>query len=179
MLKFLRHMQKIEKYLAQSKKMTVDILEEHLDLYEIATSYEDESFIADIDINYLFEMSRLLSFRTGLPFDIWVDEGDRNRHGKRIKFPKTKSDKDSRNWVPMTISKNPEIPDSALKKLKPGEIKLTSKEIELLKRFIVLNLEPLNKLGTRYRTKQGKEAVYDLGWLCGKDEKGKDVITPV
>jgi len=152
-LRNMKGMQKIEKYLAQSKKITRDILDEHLDLYEIATSYEDESFIADIDINYLFEMSKLLSRTTGLPFDIWVDprnQAQQAQHGKRIKFPKSKSTRDTstNDWIPMTISKNPEIPKSVPKNVRDG-IKLSSKEIELLKRFIVQNLEPLSKLGIK------------------------------
>ena len=97
-----------------------------------------------IEIGRLMEMSKLTKRETGLPVDIWVDEGKtflKSGHSRRIKFQGDKSDPNTHNWVPLTISDNPQIEGENVSH------NLNSKEIRKIKLFIIENLEALTKLG--------------------------------
>jgi hypothetical protein len=116
--------------------------DEFFELHEIAAS--NEHLKEDIEENYLMEMSKLTKKNTGLPVDIWIDEGrtfTRNGHEKRIKFQGDKSDPDTHNWIPLTVSDNPEIP------IKNVKHDLTEQELNTIKLFVVTNLDILLKHG--------------------------------
>jgi hypothetical protein len=95
---------------------------------------------------HLMEMSVLRKNRTGLPVNIWIDEGqtfNSGGHWKRIKFQGDKGDHPNSNYmIPMTISENPEVKIENM-----NEIKLSNYDIELVKKFVVLNLDLLKGLG--------------------------------
>jgi len=92
------------------------------------------------------EMTLLRKHETGLPVNIWVYEGglynnNRGGHLKRINFLVNKSDDPNFNEiVPMFISENPTT------NYKSG-IELSQYDIDLIKKFVILNLDILLKLG--------------------------------
>ena len=92
---------------------------------------------------HLMEMSVLRKHETGLPVNIWVDEGQTYKlggHWKRIKFQDDKADHpDSNSMIPMSISENP--------KVNVKNYKLPEQDINLIKQFVKINLDILLKLG--------------------------------
>jgi len=98
-----------------------------------------KKYIAEV-----MEMTLLRKHETGLPVNIWVYEGgpyNRNENLKRIEFQVDKSDQPNFNsMVPMFISENPTT------NYKPG-IELSQNDIDLVKKFVILNLDILHKLG--------------------------------
>ncbi|MDR0412932.1 MAG: hypothetical protein LBH61_03915 [Dysgonamonadaceae bacterium] len=84
-------------------------------------------------------MVKLLKKTSGLPMNLYLDEWERNtlRYGARLKFqPNTKDriEKSEKDFYTMSISDNPEI-----KKKSKLKNELSSKDIELLKRWIIAN----------------------------------------
>ena len=92
---------------------------------------------------HLMEMSVLRKHETGLPVNIWVDEGQpyiQGGHWKRIKFQNDKADHpDSNSMIPMSISEKPEV--------KVKKYDLSEQDINLIKQFVKINLDILLKLG--------------------------------
>jgi flagellar basal body rod protein FlgG len=118
------------------------LVNDFIELYKIATS--NESLRENIEPIHLIEMSKLTAQETGLPVDIWIDEGGtftKSGHGKRIKFQGDKNNPNTYNWVPLTVSEDPQIP---IKNIKHN---LNNQEIGQIKLFVAKNLDILNKLG--------------------------------
>lgn len=90
-------------------------------------------FLPLLDEDYLFEMARIPKRYTGLPYDIWLDPMGADRSNTH-NVPRLKIRVDSDTLVPVTISDNPEIPNSVLKN---RNIKL--KEFSKVKQFIIRN----------------------------------------
>jgi hypothetical protein len=123
----------------------MELVEEFMEFYEVAIS--NEHLREDIKVEHLMEMSKLTARETGLPVDIWVDEGrtfTNSGHGKRIKFQGDKSDPNTRNWIPLTVSNNPEIPNKNI------QHNLNAQEINAIKSFVIKNLDILLKLGNEF-----------------------------
>ncbi|HEX9843778.1 MAG TPA: hypothetical protein VGC20_13555 [bacterium] len=81
-----------------------------------------------------FEMANLRPKNTGLPMVIWVSEKGRARHGPRIKVSRQHGSKmDALNTVSVTIDNEPRVVG--------GE--LPARDLDALKRYIALNIEPL------------------------------------
>ena len=111
------------------------------ELREVARSNERNN---DVDFVRLLEMSKVRKARAGLPVDIWVDEGktfSKSKHFRHIKFQGDKGDPNTRNWVPLTVSDDPRIP------VKDVEHDLNERELDQVKRFVVLNKDLLLRLG--------------------------------
>jgi len=95
------------------------------------------------DINML---TLLRKHETGLPVNIWVYEGgpynnNRSGHLKRIEFQVNKSDHTDTNLMfPMFISENPTTNYESRNEL-------SQNDIDLIKKFVILNLDILLKLG--------------------------------
>jgi hypothetical protein len=118
-----------------------ELVQEFIKLSMIASS--NELLRENIGTEHLMEMSKLQKHETGLPVDIWVDEGktfSKSGHARRIKFQGDKSNSNTRNWVPLTIDKDPQIPQNI-------QHNLNTQEINKIKLFVVQNLEPLQMLG--------------------------------
>jgi hypothetical protein len=118
------------------------LIDEYAELYKVASSYN--TLQENIITKHLMEMSKLTSRETGLPVDIWVDEGKtftKSGLGKQIKFQGDKSNPNTHNWVPLTVSKEPQIPEKNM------QHNLSAKEISMIKQFIIINLAALEKLG--------------------------------
>lgn len=83
----------------------------------------------------LLEMSRIRKGITGLPMDIWLDNGktyEKSGHDKRIKFKQENNPSNiTKSWCSLTIP-NLKIVSSDRKTIRP-------KNIELLKKFYILN----------------------------------------
>ena len=92
-------------------------------------------------IQELFPLNEMSNFRRdefNLPVNIWID-GPRNlRHWKRLKFQNNYSNKfDETDLLSMTIEDEPKLG----KVIKP--IRVKSKDIELIKQWIILNKDTL------------------------------------
>jgi len=89
----------------------------------------------------LWSMATLRKNRTGLPVNIWVDEGDgskQGRHGKRLKFQINRGDNPiPRNFASMTISNNPRV---------IGKHTLSGQDIHAIQNFVLMNKEALEAL---------------------------------
>lgn len=87
----------------------------------------------------LYEFADFTPEDTNLCSVIWVD-GPRNMsHGKRIKFQNNTSNKlNGGEMIPVTISEDPQIPNSVKTKLKIKE-----KDLTRIKQWVVLNMQTL------------------------------------
>lgn len=86
----------------------------------------------------LNEMANFSKDEFNLPVNVWVD-GPRNlKHSKRIKFQNNYSNRfDETDLITLTISDNPQVGKTFKK------IKLSNTDIEMLKRWVVLNKDVL------------------------------------
>ena len=90
------------------------------------------------DLFPLNEMSNYHGEELNLPVNIWID-GPRNlQHGKRIKFQNNYSTKfDETNLITLTLSDNPTLGKTFKR------VKVKSKDIEKIKKWILLNKDVL------------------------------------
>jgi len=102
----------------------------------------------------IFEMSTLTPDISKLPVSIWIDNtgaqyGSNHNGSMRIKFAARKGPVKTRDMIPITVSKtNPEIPNSVLK-TNPEARKVDPKILKEVKRFIILNYDPLIQVLTK------------------------------
>ena len=99
-----------------------------------------EHELTHIDEELLCEMADLVPEDTGVPCLIWAD-GPRNmKHGFRIKFQNSYSNRDDGSeMIPITISKdNPQIPKSVKTRLK-----IKNKDFKKLQKWVILNKNTL------------------------------------
>ena len=89
----------------------------------------------------LWSMATIRKSDSGLPVNIWVDDGmtyKRSGHGKRIKFQPDRGDHPvTGNFASITISDNPEV---------IGEHNLSEREIRQLREFVIKNRDILEQL---------------------------------
>lgn len=91
--------------------------------------------------NILFEMATLRVKDSGLPMDIWLDEGATYQgHAPRIKFRASNEQRTTHEFSSMILSKPPTIENL------PDNSPLRKKDIEKLKRFVINNFEALRRL---------------------------------
>lgn len=88
-------------------------------------------------MNMLWEMANLHPRDTGLPVIVWADSNRQMKHGLRIKFQNSYSDKtDSGSLVPMTISENPQIPVQV-------KLKISKADLQKVRQWVILNKDLL------------------------------------
>ena len=103
----------------------------------------EENLRENLEYSHLMEMVVLRKHETGLPVNIWINQKKNFNDEKCIKFQFDNGDNPNSNYmIPMTIDDNPEIKIKNLDK-----IKLSKNELDLIKKFIILNLDILLKLG--------------------------------
>lgn len=89
----------------------------------------------------LYEMANLSQDMTNLPVIVWADSARNLKHAARIKFQNSYSTKtDGSELIPMTISDNPQIPNSIKTKLR-----IKSKDLNKIKQWVILNKDLLEK----------------------------------
>jgi len=111
------------------------LVDEFLKLREIAGN--------KASTNRLLEMTKLRKHETGLPVDIWVDEGKTfSRNGRRIKVQDSPNS-NSRTWLTMTVEDSPRVISSKKNK----KVNLNNSELEMVKKFVIMNLPILKILG--------------------------------
>lgn len=124
--------QKLDEYDEESYKFLMSIALENETPYKI---YEQQ----------LLEMANLMPSSTGLPVEIWLDIGksfEKSGHSNRIKFRNGYSR--SAEFVPLVINNEPYVPKINGKAVK---IKITGKELDILKKFVVANLDVFKEFG--------------------------------
>jgi len=96
------------------------------------------------------EMATLRKTDSNLPMDIWVDEGGTYQgHAPRIKFRASREQRNTREFSSMILTNPPTIENY------PQHPDINSKDIELLKSFVIMNMDLLLKLANGeidYRT---------------------------
>jgi hypothetical protein len=110
----------------------------------------------DSQEDFFFEMATIRKIDSGLPANIWVDDSasyKKGGHGKRIKFQPNKSDRPNTRGVmsTMTISDDPKVIAGHKK------IELSSKEIEKIRQFVIVNKKSLEDLSDM------KIGIFDFG----------------
>ena len=115
-----------------------------------------------LDENMLFEMANIKKRdHPELPVNIYVSENPKVGHSARIKFQNNRTDRltSMSDLIPMIISKNPIIPDE-----EDYNIKLKSKELNLIKKWIILNYDNLMLLWNNKISEEKflKVAKYDI-----------------
>jgi len=87
----------------------------------------------------MWQYRRMDGEDTGLSVDIFVDDDQAYRVYKHPKwiFFRNSYDKNSRNFLPMLISKNPKIP------LRNSSINISLEDVEKIKRFVIMNFSAL------------------------------------
>lgn len=108
------------------------------DLNEELQKFLEEDYI-ESNKQPLYEFADLVPEDTNLVSVIWVD-GPRNmKHSKRIKFQNnTANSLNGGEMIPITISDDPQIPNSIRTKLRIKE-----KELTRIKQWIILNKQIL------------------------------------
>lgn len=96
------------------------------------------------------EMATLRKADSNLPMDVWLDEGGTYQgHAPRIKFRASKEQRNTREFSSMLLTDPPTIENP------PQHYDLKPKDLELLKKFVIENLDLLLKLANNeidYRT---------------------------
>jgi hypothetical protein len=91
------------------------------------------------------EMANFVKRQSGLPVNLWLDEGGyykRGGHWKRVKFQNDHGEKlNYENLITMTVSDSPVIPRDEARK-----VKLPAREVEQIRLFVATNRELLSKL---------------------------------
>jgi len=118
-------------------------------IYEINFVTEEDNLRENqqlIESERLLGMSVLRKFETGLPVNIWVDDGNTYKlsgHTRRIKIQPDKGDHpNSRIMIPMSISDDPQI------MVKNYYCPLSEYDLNLVKKFVKINKELLLKVGS-------------------------------
>lgn len=86
--------------------------------------------LKSLNENLLLEMTNIWGNQIGLPYDIWLDPAGKERGNEHTFSPRIKINVDG-NLIPMTISDNPDIPESVKKQ---GVIDFP--HISLIKKYI-------------------------------------------
>lgn len=87
------------------------------------------------------EMATLRASESGLPMDIWLDEGGTYQgHASRIKFKASNEQRTTKEFSSMLLTNPPSIENY------PENSPLRKKDIEKLERFVVNNLDALISL---------------------------------
>ena len=93
------------------------------------------------------DMAKISKRMSGLPMNIFVDENERGtKHWHRIKFQPNTQDRtfnSDTDYYTMSISDNPEV-----KKKSWMKNELSSKDIDLLRRWVVANKDLLFRLAS-------------------------------
>lgn len=101
-----------------------------------------KSLTADDNVkSSIMSMATFRKNKSGLPVNIWVDDGmayKADGHSKRIKFQTDIGDRPvTFNFASMTISNSPEV---------TGKHELSAKEIKQLEDFVIRNKDALEQL---------------------------------
>lgn len=107
-------------------------------LNEELQKFLEEDYI-EVNKQPLYEFADLVPEDTNLVSVIWVDGPRNTKHSKRIKFQNNNATSlNGGEMIPITISDDPQIPNSVRSKLQ-----IKSKELTRIKQWIILNKEVL------------------------------------
>ena len=99
------------------------------------------SYAVTEEKHMITEMATLKSADSNLPMDIWLDEGGLYQgHAPRIKFRASKEQRTTREFSSMLLTNPPTIENY------PQHPDIRTRDLELLKQFVVANMDLLLKL---------------------------------
>ena len=129
--------QNVLKYIKQNKELIEQLANwqiGHLDYINLHKKIQNSE---DGKTMVLNEMATLRPCDSNLPTTLWIDEGSSPQHGPRIKFQASNEQRTTREFTSMSISGNPQIFNL------PRNIYLSNKDIEKIKKFVILNSDML------------------------------------
>ena len=101
----------------------------------------NQKMVVENRLTILSEMATLRRDDSGLPFDIWLDEGATYiKHAPRIKFRASNEQRTTREYSSMLITNPPTIENL------PDKTPIRKRDLEKLKAFVVNNMEALLRL---------------------------------
>ena len=117
---------------------------------EFVSALKVPSYAVTEEKHMITEMATLKKADSNLPMDIWLDEGGLyHGHAPRIKFKASKEQKNTREYSSMLLTNPPTIENY------PRHPDIKPRDVELLKEFVVANMDLLLKLSNSeidYRT---------------------------
>lgn len=117
---------------------------------EFVSALNVPSYAVTEEKHMITEMATLRKADSNLPMDIWLDEGGLYQgHAPRIKFRASKEQRNTREFSSMLLTNPPTIENL------PSRYDIKPRDIELLRQFVVANMDLLLKLANSeidYRT---------------------------
>jgi hypothetical protein len=108
------------------------------------------AYVVTEEKHMINEMATLRKADSNLPMDVWLDEGGTYQgHAPRIKFRASKEQRNTREFSSMLLTNPPTIENP------PSHYDIKPRDLELLKQFVVANMDLLLKLANNeidYRT---------------------------
>lgn len=131
----------VGRFIQRNLKLLMDLPNDRISHIEFLRGIRANRDMMKEECSLLMEMATLKAKDSGLPTDIWIDEGGRTlQHAPRIKFRASKEQTSTWEYSTMIISDNPTIENY------PKKGYLRTKDIERLKTFVRENQSLLIQL---------------------------------
>lgn len=131
----------IEKFIRLNLKAIQGLANDKISQVNFAKSLRKVTHLLSENSTLINEMSRIKASDSKLPMDIWVDEGATYQgHAPRIKFKASNEQSNTREYSTITLTNPPLI------KNLPNKNNLKSKDLTMLKQFVINNMDLLLKL---------------------------------
>lgn len=131
-----KDIREVKRFILNNIKNIIKLANEEIFSLDLIDVFHED--VINESYNILF--SKIPSKVTGLPTEIWVDEGNHPQHGKRIKFRASKEQQTTKEYSTITIADEPMV----LNLPKKGCI--SNDKINLIKKFVYYNKELLADL---------------------------------
>lgn len=124
-----------------NKDTLLDMANGKLSASDFASIIKVPSYAMTENKEVISEMATLKKQDSNLPMDIWLDEGATYKgHAPRIKFKASKEQRTTREFSSMQLTNPPQIENL------PAHPDISTKEIKLLEKFVIANMDLLLKL---------------------------------
>lgn len=130
---------KVKAYIIKNYESIVKLANRKIDG---VIDYKSKPVIINENKSFINEMATLNKKITGLPTEIWVDQGTNPQHGPRIKFKASDEQKTTRDFSTMTVDEINPYPLN----LPTKKCKISRKEIKILQAFVRYNTNNLKLL---------------------------------
>ena len=129
---------KIQNFIIRNLKGLIDLADRRIGQIAFANKIQKIEGHLNESSHMISEMATLRKEDSGLPMDIWIDEGQTYiRHAPRIKFRASSEQHLTREYSSMLLTNPPTIENM------PQKSPLKRRDIEILEQFVIDNLEGL------------------------------------
>lgn len=140
----------ILEFIKLNKNSLLGMANGKLEVNDFVSAIKVPSYVFTEEKHMINEMATLRRADSNLPMDIWLDEGGTYQgHAPRIKFRASKEQRNTKEFSSMLLTNPPTIENY------PQHSDLKTKDLELLEKFVILNMDLLLKLANNeidYRT---------------------------